>query len=238
MAHRASSSADGLRILVVGAGIAGLGAARALRQRGLAADVVERQPAWSHTGAGIYLPGNAARALRALGLESAVGERASLITRQRFCDHHGRLLADIDVAALWGDVGPCLALHRADLHEVLASHGEPVVARMGRSVRRLSQHDDTVSVEFDDATADSLRPDHRCRWHPLHGPPARRRRLQRPTGRTARLALRHRVPAGADHVDGAARPPGHLPGRADRRGACLLLLRRAHRALLHRRATR
>jgi 2-polyprenyl-6-methoxyphenol hydroxylase-like FAD-dependent oxidoreductase len=77
----------GLRVLVVGAGIGGLGAARALRQRGLAADVVERELAWTHTGAGIYLPGNATRALRALGLESAVAERASPIPHQRLCDH-------------------------------------------------------------------------------------------------------------------------------------------------------
>jgi FAD-dependent urate hydroxylase len=143
-----------LRILVVGAGIAGLGTARALRQRDLAADVVERERAWTHTGAGIYLPGNAARALRALGLEAAVAERGSLITHQRVCDHRGRLLADIDLAALWGDVGPCLALHRADLHKVLASHGDPVPARMGLPVQRLSQQADTVTVEFGDATAD------------------------------------------------------------------------------------
>jgi FAD-dependent urate hydroxylase len=142
-----------LRILVVGAGIGGLGAARALRQRGFAADVVERDPAWAHTGAGIYLPGNATRALRALGLESAVAERASLIPHQRLCDHRARLLADIDLAALWGDVGPCLALHRADLHEVLASHGDPVSVRMGVSLQGLSQQDGTVTVEFDDGGA-------------------------------------------------------------------------------------
>jgi FAD-dependent urate hydroxylase len=142
----------GLRILVVGAGIGGLGAARALRQRGLAADVVEREPAWTHTGAGIYLPGNATRALRALGLESAVAERASLIPHQRLCDQRGHLLADIDLTALWRDVGPCLALHRADLHEVLASHGDPVPVRMGVSLQQLSQRDDTVTVEFGDGT--------------------------------------------------------------------------------------
>lgn len=143
----------GLRILMVGAGIGGLGAARALQQRGLAADVVEREPAWTHTGAGIYLPGNATRALRALGLESAVAERASLIPHQRLCDHRGRLLADIDTAALWRDVGPCLALHRADLHEVLASHGEPIPVRMGVSLQGLSQRDGAVTVEFDDGSA-------------------------------------------------------------------------------------
>jgi 2-polyprenyl-6-methoxyphenol hydroxylase-like FAD-dependent oxidoreductase len=142
-----------LRVLVVGAGIAGLGAARALRQRGFAADVVERDPAWAHTGAGIYLPGNAARALCALGLESAVAERGSLIRHQRLCDHRGRLLADIDLAALWGDVGPCLALHRADLHAVLASHGDPVPARMGVSLQGLSQQDETVTVEFHNGSA-------------------------------------------------------------------------------------
>jgi FAD-dependent urate hydroxylase len=68
----------GLGILVVGAGIAGLGAARALRQRGFMPDVVEQESTWTHPGAGIYLPANAARALRALGLESAVAERGSL----------------------------------------------------------------------------------------------------------------------------------------------------------------
>ena len=218
-----------LRILVVGAGIAGLGAARALRQRGLAAEVVEREPAWTHTGAGIYLPGNATRALRALGLESAVAERGSLITHQRLCDHRGRLLADIDVAALWGDVGPCLALHRADLHEVLASHGDPVPVRMGVSVQRLSQHDDTVTVEFGDATAD--RYDLVIGADGIHSTV---RRLAigagavRPVG-TACLALRHRVPAGGDHVDGAAGTRRHLPRRADRPGPGLLLLRHAHR---------
>ena len=122
--HGDSGSGAGLRTLVVGAGIAGLGAARALRQRGFAVDVVERKPVWTHTGAGIFLPGNASRALRALGLESAVAERGSLITHQRLCDHRGRLLADIDLSYLWDDVGPCLALHRADLHEVLVSHGD------------------------------------------------------------------------------------------------------------------
>lgn len=142
-----------LRMLVVGAGIGGLGAARALRQRGFAADVVERDPVWTHSGAGIYLPGNATRALRALGLESAVAERAAPIPHQRLCDHQGKLLAEIDTAALWGDVGPCLALHRADLHVVLASHGDPVPVHMGSSLQQLSQRDDTVTIEFGDGSA-------------------------------------------------------------------------------------
>jgi FAD-dependent urate hydroxylase len=154
MSHAGVGNGGGRRILVVGAGIAGLGVARALRQRGIAVDVVERQHAWMHTGAGIYLPGNATRALRALGLESAVTQRAASIPRQRLCDHRGRLLADIDVAGLWNDVGACLALHRSDLHEILEQHGDPVQVRMGMAVQTLSQHHDGVTVGFGDGTSD------------------------------------------------------------------------------------
>jgi 2-polyprenyl-6-methoxyphenol hydroxylase-like FAD-dependent oxidoreductase len=143
-----------LRILIVGAGIGGLGLARALGRLGIAADVVERETSWDQTGAGIYLPGNAVRALRMLGLESAVMERAAPIQRQRICDHRGRLLSDIDLSPLWGGVGACVALHRADLHEVLASYGDGVRVRMGLPVRRLHQHGEQVTVEFGDGTTD------------------------------------------------------------------------------------
>ncbi len=144
--------ANDLRILVVGAGIGGLGVARALAQRGIAVDVVEREPTWAQAGAGIYLPGNAVRALRSLGLESAVMERAAPIPRQLMCDHRGRLLTQIDLAPLWGEVGACLALHRADLHEILMSWGDAVPVRMGLPVQRLRQQGETVTVEFGDGT--------------------------------------------------------------------------------------
>ena len=116
--------------------------------------MVERETSWDQTGAGIYLPGNAVRALRMLGLESAVMERAAPIPRQRICDHRGRLLSDIDLSPLWGGVGACVALHRADLHEVLASYGDGVRVRMGLPVRRLQQRGEKVTVEFGDGTTD------------------------------------------------------------------------------------
>jgi FAD-dependent urate hydroxylase len=95
------------RILIVGAGIVGFAAARTLAGTGFSAEVVEREHAWGKGGMGIYLPGNAARAL---GLEQEVLERAVVITRQRVSDHCGRLLAEVDLAELWDGVGPCLAL--------------------------------------------------------------------------------------------------------------------------------
>jgi FAD-dependent urate hydroxylase len=143
---------DGRRVLIVGGGIAGLALAPMLARTGVVVEVIERAPVWRPAGTGIYLPGNAARALRALGLEAQVASRAVEIARQRFCDHHGRLLFEVDVAELWADVGPCLALHRAELHAVLRDAAGDVPLRCGLAVERLAQHDGIVSAEFSDGT--------------------------------------------------------------------------------------
>ena len=67
----------GARILVVGAGLAGLALARALGRAGFAPELIEREAGWEAAGTGMYLPANGVRALGALGLEEAVAARAT-----------------------------------------------------------------------------------------------------------------------------------------------------------------
>jgi FAD-dependent urate hydroxylase len=144
---------DRRRVLVVGGGIAGLALAPMLARAGVAVEMIEREPAWRPAGTGIYLPGNAARALRALGLQAQVASRAVEIARQRFYDHRGRLLCEVDVAELWAPVGPCLAVHRAELHALLREAADDESIRTGVAVERLAQRDGIVSVEFSDGTS-------------------------------------------------------------------------------------
>ena len=138
-----------LRILVVGAGIAGLAAARGLRLAGFRPDVVEELPATMLPGAGIYLPGNASRALRQLGLDAPLRPLGDLIFRQVFQDSRGRELFELDVAGLWAGVGESRALSRADLQQVLLT-GVGGAVRYDTAVRDLEIIDGAAKVEFGD----------------------------------------------------------------------------------------
>ncbi|GAA3912958.1 FAD-dependent monooxygenase [Actinoplanes auranticolor] len=136
-----------LRILVVGAGISGLAAARGLRVAGFRPDVVEELPASTVPGAGIFLPGNASRAMRQLGLDAPLRPLGDLIFRQVFQDSAGDELFEVDLAALWAGVGESRALSRADLQQVLlTSVGGEV--RYETAVRDLEIVDGAAKVEF------------------------------------------------------------------------------------------
>ena len=74
---------DRRRVLIVGGGIAGLALAPMLARAGAAVEVIDLASGSGRAGTGIYLPGNAARALCALGLEGQVASRAVEIGRQR-----------------------------------------------------------------------------------------------------------------------------------------------------------
>ena len=144
-----------LRILIVGAGVAGLALGRALRPHGCFADIIEREAGWSHAGAGMYLPGNALRALRALKLDAEVAKLGARIESQRFCDHRGRLLSSVNLRSVWNEAGPCVAIHRADLHAALRElKGAPPV-RMGVTLVSVDQADDSAGVHLSDGTRET-----------------------------------------------------------------------------------
>ncbi|MGX1613782.1 FAD-dependent monooxygenase [Micromonospora chalcea] len=141
-----------LRVLVVGAGIAGLAVARALRLAGFRPDVTERLPPTESTDTGLYLPGNAARAMRRLDLDGPLRPLGQVIRRQRFLDAAGAPLCEVDLDALWAGVGECRALPRAELHRVLLT-GAGGAVRHGAEVSTVDPLPGGVAVGFTDGTS-------------------------------------------------------------------------------------
>jgi 2-polyprenyl-6-methoxyphenol hydroxylase-like FAD-dependent oxidoreductase len=112
-----------MRILVTGAGVAGLSAAAALRGAG-AADVtlVERaSEVAAQGGTGVAIPPNGSRALASIGvsLERLIA-RGSRLREYRLLDAAGRELSRADLTRLWlRPAEPYFAVHRRRLHDSL-----------------------------------------------------------------------------------------------------------------------
>jgi 2-polyprenyl-6-methoxyphenol hydroxylase-like FAD-dependent oxidoreductase len=140
------------RVLIVGAGMAGLTLAISLRRQGLSPDIVERQPEWPVHGAGIYLVGNAMRALGSLQLADEVLKNGSTIQTQTLLNARGRQLAVIDTVSVWARCGPCVGIRRAGLQSILVKALGDARVQFGTSVTALAQRQDSAAITLDDGS--------------------------------------------------------------------------------------
>lgn len=144
-----------LRIVIVGAGIAGLTLSAALWRRGMCSQVVEQASVLSEVGAGVQLSPNATRLLHRLGLADhlrSVAVRPEALEMRRWDD--GRVLRRTELgercAELYG--APYLSVHRADLHLglfELVRHGN---IHLGLRCAQARQDDDGVELRFVDGS--------------------------------------------------------------------------------------
>ncbi|MEH1013495.1 FAD-dependent monooxygenase [Micromonospora sp. CPCC 206060] len=155
MALASAAGPANLRILVVGAGIAGLATARALRLAGFRPEVIEQRSGPDEDPCtGTYLPGNAIRALRRLGLDGPVRPLGQVVHRQHFLDAAGSPLCQVDLTGFWAGVGECRALPGAELHRVLLT-GAGGEVRYGTGIRSVALSTGTVTATLTDgATAE------------------------------------------------------------------------------------
>jgi 2-polyprenyl-6-methoxyphenol hydroxylase-like FAD-dependent oxidoreductase len=137
-------------VLIVGAGIAGLALARALRQRGVPAVVQDRLTGPPDAGLALNLPGNAVRALGALGLAEAVAGLGSPVRRREYRNARGRLLFAVDEDAFWADGAASRCVRRADLLDVLRHSLPPGTVRWNSAVSAVRPRPDGVEVELTD----------------------------------------------------------------------------------------
>jgi len=143
------------RIVIIGAGIGGLAAAVALRQRGLEVQLYERSARLEEVGAGIQVGPNAVKVLRALGLEDELRRNAfeptnmvSLKWDDASLRHREPLKAT--AAATYG--APYMTAHRAELHGLLRAALPERIIHLGANCVGAATVNGTAVARFADGS--------------------------------------------------------------------------------------
>lgn len=135
------------KILICGAGIAGLALARQLKKLNVSFKIIEKRMHLSTEGAGIALPANAVQALRYMGLGDAIDQHAHQVTDVIYTDSTGAVLSQASLLNPPLSNDRFVALHRHKFHELLGE-GIKDSIQFGVTIEKLTHTDQGVLVKF------------------------------------------------------------------------------------------
>lgn len=139
------------RVVIIGGGIGGLCAGISLRKLGLEVVIYEQADELRAVGAGLTIWANAIKALRKLGVADEVILAGSKIERGELRTSSGRVLSRTDQGELERRFNePTVALHRADLHEILMNALPPGTVHLNEKCVRFEEDEEGVTCHFAD----------------------------------------------------------------------------------------
>jgi 2-polyprenyl-6-methoxyphenol hydroxylase-like FAD-dependent oxidoreductase len=139
-------------IAIIGAGMGGLAVAATLRQAGFDVRIFEQASRFARVGAGIQMMPNSMKVLRRIGIEDRLRRVAfaPYSHLNRVWDT-GEVTNELPMPeSLYG--APYLCMHRAELHQALASLIPPELIHLGKKLVGLEQHSEQVTMAFADGT--------------------------------------------------------------------------------------
>jgi 2-polyprenyl-6-methoxyphenol hydroxylase-like FAD-dependent oxidoreductase len=145
-----------LAIAVIGAGMGGLAVAGTLRRAGFTnVRIYEQASRFARIGAGIQMMPNSMKVLRGIGIEDRLRRVAfapySHLNRKW---DTGEVTNELPMPeSLYG--APYLCMHRADLHDALASVVPPQIVQLNKKLVALAQTGKQVTLAFADDTRET-----------------------------------------------------------------------------------
>lgn len=154
MSHVPFASADSvphvpIRVLIVGAGPSGLCVAKALQNRGIYSDIIEKEDQIRSDGAGIAIPANGSWALNQLGID--ISSKALLIQDMQLTDDLGEILTQEKIDGIHPEGAQFYSLGRDELMtQLLTCLNEQIQIQTSTTVKHFSEENDLVTVAFSD----------------------------------------------------------------------------------------
>lgn len=133
-----------MKILIVGAGIAGLSLWHKLKNSGHEIDIIEKADHHEEKGTGICLPAHAVRQLANMGLKEQILACAHKVQEVRFETSQRKLLASASLLEEPLNFQPFIALRRSELIDVLLEQAKTSI-KYSTTVKEIS---DNSSVTF------------------------------------------------------------------------------------------
>ncbi|KAF2636589.1 FAD/NAD(P)-binding domain-containing protein [Massarina eburnea CBS 473.64] len=152
MQQQTRTTASKLDILIIGAGLGGLGASISLLLHGHAVHILEAAQEISEVGAGIQCLPNASRVLMTWGLEGSLAGHATQPKQCNYMGWKGNAIANMDFHAYAAELGtPFWDFHRASLHGAMLARARELGARIETGMRVVD-----VKIEGDDGDGVSV----------------------------------------------------------------------------------
>lgn len=150
------SASAGKKVLIIGAGTAGMASAITLSRIGLNVDLIDINPNWGALGAGLTITGPTLRALKQLGVYDEVTNQAYVGDGIQVCDPQGNPLRILPTPMLDGaDTAGSGGIMRPTMHSIMHKYVKDagIQMRLGITADAFDQGNNTVTVAFSDGTS-------------------------------------------------------------------------------------
>ena len=139
-------------ITIIGAGIGGLTAALALKQKGFNSTIYESAPEINPVGAGIIMANNAMQIFQKLGIRQEIETAGHVISFLKITNEILQPISILDLSRYKARYGVYnVAIHRADLQEILAEAVGEDHIRLAKRLVKIEEKK-TFTLTFDDNT--------------------------------------------------------------------------------------
>ncbi len=147
-----------MKVLIVGAGIAGLSTAILCKKNGIEFDIIEKTSAPTTHGFLILLHGHALEMFDALGIKEAVLNLSHSFKKYNFYNYKGQVLAKTDFYELDKKYGESISIEREVLHHALIEKLGINNIKFGLTVSDIVENniDDKAEVTFSNGEKDNF----------------------------------------------------------------------------------